>query len=775
MVRAFYAASSTTGRISTTSARHENHQRQVVAFPSFCSGIAIAVAAGQNAAAGSAGGGTGISSIRALRSILASVIFVALTAAPAYAWHGSGSITALAIDPQTPSTLYAGTHDRGVFKSTDGGATWSATSLTNMWVTALAIDPVTPSTIHAGVLWSWDSRWYGGGVFKSTDGGATWNSTTNIEVADLVIDPQTPTTIYARTPYPGAYKSMDGGATWSSIDHALIAIDPRTPTTLYAGTLSGVDKSIDGGATWFAVNTNLVDPLLAYGVDPVVWPLVIDPQTTTILYTGTKLGVFKTTDGGAYWTPTGLIQHSPLTSVAVNPSSVTEGNPSTGTVVLNAPAPVGGVTVALQSNDLSVATVPASLTVPAGASSANFTISTGAANVPKGVTISAAFDDATRSVILVVTPATIFCCVNLTQFNVIGGTPSTGWVILSDAAPEGGVTVALSSSNPAVATVPVSVAVQAGYTGANFTVSTSVVATSTSVTISGTYSGVTRSAVLTVVPAAALSSLSLSSTATGGTSLAGELMLNATAPAGGAVVTLSSRHPAVAAVPASVTVAAGTMAQLFTVSTSVVATSTAVTISGAYGGVTKSAVLTVTPPPPSVSSVSLNPASVIGGTASTGTVTLSAAAPAGGAAVALSSSNPAIATVPASVTVPAGATSATFTASTVTCTSGSVTISGTYGGATRSAELTVMAAQDSITIQAADYFANKRELRVAAKSTSSTATLQVYVTSTTELIGTLRNPGDGRYRRQFTWPANPQNITVRSSLCGSATKAVTSK
>ncbi|OLE39796.1 MAG: hypothetical protein AUG00_00715 [Candidatus Rokubacteria bacterium 13_1_20CM_2_70_7] len=740
----------------------------MVAFPSFCSGIAIAVAAGQNAAAGSAGGGTGISSIRALRSILASVIFVALTAAPAYAWHGSGSITALAIDPQTPSTLYAGTHDRGVFKSTDGGATWSATSLTNMWVTALAIDPVTPSTIHAGVLWSWDSRWYGGGVFKSTDGGATWNSTTNIEVADLVIDPQTPTTIYARTPYPGAYKSMDGGATWvimnlpsdaqalaidpqtpttlyvgvdtrfsedfepvlygggvykssdggvswsliglelvsvgsltsdpqtsttlyaggykstdggvtwSSIDHALIAIDPRTPTTLYAGTLSGVDKSIDGGATWFAVNTNLVDTLLAYGVDPVVWPLVIDPQTTTILYTGTKLGVFKTTDGGAYWTPTGLIQHSPLTSVAVNPSSVTEGNPSTGTVVLNAPAPVGGVTVALQSNDLSVATVPASLTVPAGASSANFTISTGAANVPKGVTISAAFDDATRSVILVVTPATIFCCVNLTQFSVIGGTPSTGWVILSDAAPEGGVTVALSSSNPAVATVPVSVTVPAGDTGANFTVSTSVVAASTSVTISGTYSGVTRSAVLTVVPAAALSSLSLSSTATGGTSLAGELMLNATAPAGGAVVTLSSSNPAVAAVPAS-------------------------------------------------------------------------------------------------VTVPAGATSATFTASTVTCTSGSVTISGTYGGATRSAELTVMAAQDSITIQAADYFANKRELRVAAKSTSSTATLQVYVTSTTELIGTLRNPGDGRYSGQFTWPANPQNITVRSSLCGSATKAVTSK
>src|SRR2546425_10421113 len=129
-------------------------------------------------------------------------------------------------------------------------------------------------------------------------------------------------------------------------------------------------------------------------------------------------------------------------------------------------------------------------------------------------------------------------------------------MILSDAAPEGGVTVALSSSNPAVATVPVSVTVPAGDTGANFTVSTSVVAASTSVTISGTYSGVTRSAVLTVVPAATLSSLSLSSTATGGTSLAGELMLNATAPAGGAEVTPSTHNPAGAPGPGSGTGAA---------------------------------------------------------------------------------------------------------------------------------------------------------------------------------------------------------------------------
>jgi photosystem II stability/assembly factor-like uncharacterized protein len=71
-----------------------------------------------------------------------------------------GAIVALAIDPQTPTTLYAGTYD-GVFQSTDGGASWSAANngLTNTDVQALAIDPQTPTTLYA-VTW-------GGGVFKT--------------------------------------------------------------------------------------------------------------------------------------------------------------------------------------------------------------------------------------------------------------------------------------------------------------------------------------------------------------------------------------------------------------------------------------------------------------------------------------------------------------------------------------------------------------------------------------------------------------------------------
>ena len=67
------------------------------------------------------------------------------------------------------------------------------------------------------------------------------------------------------------------------------------------------------------------------------------------------------------------------------------------------------------------------------------------------------------------------------------------------------------------------------------------------------------------------------------------------------------------------------------------------------------------------------------------------------------------------------------------------------------------------------------QLRIAATSTGPVATLQVYVTSTGELIGTLKHYDGNKYSGRFTRPVNPQNTTAQSSLCGSGTKAVTSK
>src|SRR5947209_7005172 len=170
-------------------------------------------------------------------------------------------------------------------------------------------------------------------------------------------------------------------------------------------------------------------------------------------------------------------------------------------------------------------------------------------------------------------------------------------------------------------------------------------------------------------------------------------MLSAPVCTGDVVVALSSSNTSVATVPASVTVPGNATSATFTVSTSPVSTTTSVTISGSYNGTTLSASLTITPPPPTLTSLTLNPTTVTGGPlgSSTGRVTLSAPAPSGGVVVSLSSSNPSVASVPASVFIPAGATSATFTVNTsVVIISTTVTITGSYNGTTRSADLDVL-------------------------------------------------------------------------------------
>src|SRR5207244_2106129 len=149
----------------------------------------------------------------------------------------------------------------------------------------------------------------------------------------------------------------------------------------------------------------------------------------------------------------------------------------------------------------------------------------------------------------------------------------------------------------------------------------------TPVTISASYAGVTKTASLTVLPQAlpTLSSLTLNPTSvTGGVQTStGTVTLSGPAPSGGTAVSLSS-STSTATVPASVTVAGGASSATFTVSTSAVTTSTPVTISASYAGVTKTASLPLHAPPlPPLSSLTLNPTSVTGGSPSTGTVTLS--------------------------------------------------------------------------------------------------------------------------------------------------------
>ncbi len=194
------------------------------------------------------------------------------------------------------------------------------------------------------------------------------------------------------------------------------------------------------------------------------------------------------------------------------------------------------------------------------------------------------------------------------------------------------------------------------------------------------------------LPLGSLSTVSVNPVSVnGGTAATGTITLGSPAPAGGVVVTLTSSSAA-AVVPASVTVPAGATTATFAISTTSVTASTAATITAASLGVSKTTTLTVNPAVAAVTfnTLTLSPTSVRGGRAnSTATITLSAVTPTA-LVVNLASSNTAAATVPATVTVPAGARTVTFTVRSVRGTTNRTSvISGTALGVTRSATLTV--------------------------------------------------------------------------------------
>jgi hypothetical protein len=189
----------------------------------------------------------------------------------------------------------------------------------------------------------------------------------------------------------------------------------------------------------------------------------------------------------------------------------------------------------------------------------------------------------------------------------------------------------------------------------------------------------------------ALNSLTLTpASVIGGQSATGVVGLTGPAPTSGAVVNLASVNSA-AVVPSNVTVAAGASSASFPITTASVSATMFGNISASYAGVTKTASLTVQPvPSPALSSLTLNPSSVRGGASATGTVTLTAPAPVGGIVIALTSSNPTKASLPATVAVNAGAAAATFPITTLVVSKNTaVTIRASYGGVTKSATLTI--------------------------------------------------------------------------------------
>lgn len=385
----------------------------------------------------------------------------------------------------------------------------------------------------------------------------------------------------------------------------------------------------------------------------------------------------------------GVASNPLLTSAAIvsgltlNPSSVSSGSSSTGTVQLSSSAPSGGFVVPLNSGS-AVATVPSTVTVPQGATSASFSINTTSTSTLTTALITAGNDLTAKSAILTLTPSGI-AGITVSPTTLTGGQSSSGIVTLFAPARAAGATIALSSDNPS-AVAPATVVVPAGMTSASFTIKTLPVGAVTSVTITASMGPQTQSATLVINPAV-LSAFSISPTSIkGGNSSQGTITLNGPAGASGIVVPLSSNNAA-AVVPQSISVSPNASTATFQINSIGVNVQTSATIAAGTGAGTKSANLTITPA--GLSSVSLNPNTVGGGSNSTGTVLLDGPAGHGGTSIGLSSSSAGAATPP-SVVVQAGKTSASFTISTSAVNAKtSATIQATLGSQSQTAVLTI--------------------------------------------------------------------------------------
>jgi hypothetical protein len=376
-----------------------------------------------------------------------------------------------------------------------------------------------------------------------------------------------------------------------------------------------------------------------------------------------------------------------VTGVSFNPTTVTGGTMSTGTVTIGQTAPAGGITVSLGSSDPSV-TVPTSATIPAGSTTQTFAATTFGVATAKMVMVTATLVASNSSATLTINPAVINS-ITLSPASVTGGTGSVGTVVLSGPAPPSGLTVTLMSNNTNAATVPGSFNIAGGASSGTFNATSLPVAAIANVSITATLpSGTAMPGGLTVnPPVVTMVSFSPANVVTGQMTT-GTVVLNGNAPAGGITVTLTSSNSAAFPVPANVNVPATTSSQTFVVTGGAVGSSTPVTVMATTGSTTVMGKVTVLPAM-SVTAVSFSPVSVTGGTSSNGTVSINQSAPAGGIMVSLSSGDPSV-TVPLSVTVPAGRTFGTFTATTVgVAMTRIVTVTATLGGSNLGGNLTV--------------------------------------------------------------------------------------
>lgn len=227
----------------------------------------------------------------------------------------ANSISGLAVNPIDSTTVYAGANrygtysGNGVFKTSDSGNTWAFLEGTEGAGPVIAVDPISPEIVYATT-----ADW---GILKSTDAGQTWfevwQGWGDKRIGGIEVDHHRAGTLFVvKEEHDHAlYRSDDGGETWVKLSLPNVSevyrIDPHPgiPGVVFASTEQALFRSTDWGESWVHASAGLETP-----VDCRPWwcgdfhgvtDLVFDPADNDVLYAGTEVGPYRSTNGGLTW------------------------------------------------------------------------------------------------------------------------------------------------------------------------------------------------------------------------------------------------------------------------------------------------------------------------------------------------------------------------------------------------------------------------------------------------------------------------------------------